>query len=310
MRDDKFRVVSPVGSVQGYELSGYVASYAELLMNVVTATDDENWSYFSDVKKDLALDFLQNGNLSRVIVRDRTIGQGRFEDVQTEPVAYVQCRLLKPNASHLLVNDIYSKLGLHGSDLWLQDIKNVSNDTPFYIDVVAVKKEYQNNRKILQKVIRAIDDIVSCLPEKPTKAYAVGVTELGRKMCEMFSGSSSKYYSSRVSTAERTLENKHGELETHTRALYEFKMDSFLDKLATLYPKAKNASVIVSDNIANLKSENEFLRKALVEISISKSENAVLSERGVICNQPIYEVEVAREALAKIKNSGEVKYSE
>lgn len=99
-------------------------------------------------------------------------------------------------------------------------------------------------------------------------------------------------------------------LATDKQGLKAIPLSELMEIAQITLDKAKNASVIVSDNIANLKSENELLRKALVEISISKSENAVLSERGVICNQPIYEVEVAREALAKIKNSGEVKYSE
>lgn len=155
--------------------------YVELLQNVVTQTDNENWDYFSENLSVLAKVFLDYGYFSRVIMmRD-------YENNIEIPVGYVQLRILKNTAPQLLYKDFYHHAGLSGSNLW-EKSNQLKAGLPIYVDVIAVKKEYQHNLSILKLVPEAIQNIIEEIHEITQEMfdiYAVGVTNEGRKMCEI-----------------------------------------------------------------------------------------------------------------------------
>ena len=156
-------------------------NYAELLVDVVNQTDNENWAYFSEELSVLAKDFLDYGYFSRVLMmRD-------YRNNIEIPVGYVQLRILKNTAPQLLYKDFYHHVGLSSIDLW-EKHNQIKAGSPIYVDVIAVKKEYQRNLSILKLVPKAIKDIIeeiNNITEEPFDIYAVGVTNEGRKMCQM-----------------------------------------------------------------------------------------------------------------------------
>lgn len=156
-------------------------NYAELLINVVNQTDSENWAYFSEALSVLAKSFLDYGYFSRVLMmRD-------YENDVEIPVGYVQLRILKNTAPQLLYKDFYHHAGLDSTDLWEKN-NQLKAGSPIYVDVIAVKQEYQSKLNILKLVPKAIKDIIdeiNNITEEPFDIFAVGVTNKGRKMCQM-----------------------------------------------------------------------------------------------------------------------------
>ncbi|USI65385.1 hypothetical protein QR692_10355 [Lactococcus petauri] len=159
----------------------YGFRYAELLLDVVSQTDKENWAYFSEDTATLAKDFLYYGDFSRVLM---------FKDPERNsetPVGYVQVRVLKNTTPNLLYKDIYHQVGLKGCELWEENAQ-LKAGSPLYVDVIAVKQEFQHNRNILKLIPGAMKDIIAEIhntTHSPFDIYGVGVTAEGRKMCRM-----------------------------------------------------------------------------------------------------------------------------
>jgi hypothetical protein len=168
---DSYFVVSPTDRID----------YAELLLDVVSQTDKENWAYFSEDTATLAKDFLYYGDFSRVLM---------FKDPERNsetPVGYVQVRVLKNTTPNLLYKDIYHQVGLKGCELWEENAQ-LKAGSPLYVDVIAVKQEFQHNRNILKLIPGAMKDIIAEIhntTHSPFDIYGVGVTAEGRKMCRM-----------------------------------------------------------------------------------------------------------------------------
>lgn len=160
--------------------NGYI-NYAEILFDVVNQTDHENWQYFSEESSALAKDFLDYGYFSRVLMmRDRNKNK-------VLPVGYVQVRVLKKTAPQLLYKDLYHQVGLKGCELWEENAQ-LKAGSPLYVDVIAVKQEFQQNRNILKLIPGAMKDIIAEIhntTHSPFDIYGVGVTAEGRKMCRM-----------------------------------------------------------------------------------------------------------------------------
>lgn len=103
-----------------------------------------------------------------------------------------------------------------------------------YINVVAVKGEYQNDINVLRTLVKAVKDMLENLEELPDEVYAVGVTDLGRKMCSIISNQSKLSRDHHlVSVANRT-EVLHGETVSHERALYKFDTDYFISRINSI----------------------------------------------------------------------------
>lgn len=156
-------------------------NYAELLMDVVSKTDQENWDYFSEDALVLAKDFLEYGYFSRVI----TVHNNETND--DIAIGYVQLRILKKTAPQLLYKDLYHTAGLSGMDLW-EKSDNLKTGMPVYVDVIAIKKSYQNNLKVLTLVAKALQELfteIGSLSASTFDIYAVGVTDAGCKMCKL-----------------------------------------------------------------------------------------------------------------------------
>ncbi|GAB2022846.1 hypothetical protein RyT2_19200 [Pseudolactococcus yaeyamensis] len=152
--------------------------YAKFMFDVVNQTDQENWDYFSSSPNEMARDFLQYGHLSRVIVeKDAVTGE-------KSAAAYIQVRILKPTAATLLYEDLYHQVGLNFSDL--QEATDSRNEHhSIYIDVIAIKKHYQNRLEILKLIPQALKDIFEVNDlHRVSTIFAVGVTDRGRKMCQ------------------------------------------------------------------------------------------------------------------------------
>gem|GEM_PF-4275062 len=155
--------------------------YAALLLGVVKQTDHENWAYFGEESSALAKDFLDYGYFSRLLMAKHP---ETFEEI---PAGYVQLRILKKTAPQLLFNDFYHHAGLEGMDLW-KKTSQLTPGLPVYIDVVAVKQDYQKNNRLLKLVPEAIQDAIEEITERTKSTfdiYAVGVTDGSRKMCRM-----------------------------------------------------------------------------------------------------------------------------
>lgn len=189
--------------------------YAELLQDVVSQTDNENWDYFSEDSSALAKDFLDYGYFSRVIMmRD-------YKNNIDIPVGYVQFRILKNTAPQLLYKDLYHHVGLSGSKLW-EKANQLKAGLPIYVDVIAVKKEYQHNLSILKLIPEAIQDVIEEIHEITQGVfdiYAVGVTDEGRKMCEILE-------MTQLSEVTRTEDNVK-----HTRTLFRSEYIDFTKRL-------------------------------------------------------------------------------
>ena len=190
-------------------------NYAEFMLDVVNQTDQENWDYFSEDNVQLATEFLDYGAFSRVI----TVA----ENSKKVAVAYIQVRLLKEQSPQLLYKDLYHLAGLDGIDLW-EKSKYSFKDLPIYVDVIAVKKEYQNHLELVGLIPRAllaiIEDIDDNISDKAKGAiFAVGVTKQGRKMCQMLK-------MGKCSEVERT-EDGH----SHIRTLYQSNRADFENNL-------------------------------------------------------------------------------
>ena len=201
-------------------------NYAELLLNVVSQTDQENWDYFSEDSSALAKDFLEYGYFSRVLMVRSP------ETLVESPVGYVQLRVLKETAPQLLYKDLYHYAGLDGIDLWEQP-KYLKAGMPIYVDVIALKQEYQHNNEILKLVPQALQDMfteIEKITDEEFEIYAVGVTDEGRKMCQMLK-------MEQLSEAQRTEDNI-----THTRTLFKssyFELDEYLNKMLHIKSKRK-----------------------------------------------------------------------
>jgi hypothetical protein len=196
-------------------------NYAELMFEVVKQTDQENWDYFSEENTQIATEFLDYGQYSRVIYK--TV-QGK--DIA---IAYIQLRLLKQQSPQLLYKDLYHLAGLNGKDLW-EKSTNSSRDLPVYVDVIAIKKEYQNQREVLKLVPEALSEIlddidVSIQDVANGKIFAVGVTNGGRKMCNMLK-------MNKCSEVERVESGI-----PHTRTLYYSERNEFKKILKSIMKK-------------------------------------------------------------------------
>ncbi|MDG4982858.1 hypothetical protein OGZ51_01670 [Lactococcus lactis] len=196
-------------------------NYAELMLDVVNQTDKENWDYFSEDNSQVANEFLDYGKFSRVITKN--------ENGREIAVAYVQVRLLKEQAPQLLYNDFYHLAGLDGVNLW-EKSKNSSRDLPVYIDVIAIKKEYQNQLDLLKLVPQALNEIVEDIDVSiqdiaTGKIFAVGVTKQGRKMCNLLK-------MDKCSEVERIESGI-----THTRTLYYSERNTFKNNLESIMKK-------------------------------------------------------------------------
>jgi hypothetical protein len=197
-------------------------NYAELLVDVVNKTDNENWAYFSEELSVLAKDFLDYGYFSRVLMmRD-------YKNNIEIPVGYVQLRVLKNTAPQLLYKDFYHQADLGSTDLW-EEHNQLKAGSPIYVDVIAVKQEYQSKLSILKLVPKAIKDIIeeiNKITEEPFDIYAVGVTNEGRKMCQMLG-------MDRLSEIVR-MEGKNA----HTRTLFSSEYLDFTRRLEKILSKA------------------------------------------------------------------------
>ncbi len=197
--------------------------YVELLLDVVSQTDEENWDYFSEDLLNLTKDFLEYGYYSRVLM----IRQHKDNKTISVPVGYIQVRLLKDTAPNLLYKDLYNKAGLSGVDLW-EKANHIREGNPIYIDVIAIKKKYQNNRNILKMVPEALQSIISEIKEtvvQPFDIYAVGVTDEGRKMCRALK-------MLQISDVVR----RKGEI-SHTRTLFKSNLGDFEKNLNKIMRK-------------------------------------------------------------------------
>ncbi|QDK70766.1 hypothetical protein [Lactococcus protaetiae] len=196
-------------------------NYAELMLDVVNQTDQENWDYFSEDDGQLANEFLDYGKFSRVITKN--------EYGKEIAVGYVQVRLLKEQAPQLLYKDFYHLAGLGGINLW-EKSKNSSRDLPIYIDVIAIKKQYQNQLDLLKLVPQALSEIVEdidlTIPDIAFgKVFAVGVTKQGRKMCNLLK-------MDKCSEVERVESGI-----THIRTLYCSERSTFKNNLKSITKK-------------------------------------------------------------------------
>lgn len=158
------------------------------IYSVVRKTDEENWAYFAkENEQEFALDFLNYGDLTRLIY------------VDNQPVAYINCYLLKSNAHNLLKDDYYHTMGLSLSDLRIiYEGRNKSyRRNSLYINVVAITKDHQGSVEILKAIAKALYDIIkhdlfyttSYSENKylyPKQIYAVAVTNEGERMCDFF----------------------------------------------------------------------------------------------------------------------------
>ena len=200
--------------------------FAELLFDIASQTDEENWDYFSEEENIHARDFLNYGYYSRVIMV-RLPGEE-----YGVPVGYIQLRILKAAAPQLLYKDFYHKAGLSSVDLW-EKCDHLKEGSPVYIDVVAVKRKYQNNKVILNLIHQATVDILRdiFLKEKGSfNIFAVGVTDKGRKMCQLLG-------------MEKLSEVERGEgLNLHTRTLFRSDINSFEKQLVKL--RTQNKKII------------------------------------------------------------------
>ena len=209
-RSSRFKIVDPTQ-----------INYAELMLDVVNQTDKENWDYFSEDNSQIANEFLEYGKFSRVITK-----KANGEEIA---VAYVQIRLLKEQAPQLLYKDFYHLAGLDGVNLW-EKSRNSSRDLPVYIDVIAIKKEYQNQLDLLKLVPQALNEIVedidvSIQDVAAGKIFAVGVTKQGRKMCNLLK-------MNKCSEVERIESGI-----SHTRTLYYSERNAFKNNLKSITKK-------------------------------------------------------------------------
>lgn len=192
--------------------------YAELMIEVVNQTDKENWDYFSEGNSQIANEFLDYGKFSRIITKN--------ENGKEIPVGYVQLRVLKELSPQLLYKDLYHLAGLDGVNLWEKN-ENSSRDLPVYVDVIAIKKEYQNQLDLLRLIPQALSEIIDSIdstipPTASGKIYAVGVTEQGRKMCQMLK-------MEEISEVERVESDI-----IHVRTLYSSEREDFKTRLNLL----------------------------------------------------------------------------
>ncbi|USI66498.1 MULTISPECIES: hypothetical protein [Lactococcus] len=194
--------------------------YAELLFDVTRQTDEENWEYFREEEYIQARDFLNYGYYSRVIMAR---APGEKHGV---PVGYIQVRILKAAAPQLLYKDFYHKAGLSSVDLW-EKCEHLKEGSPVYIDVIAVKRKYQNNKAILNLIHQAMVDIlrdIFLIEKSSFNIFAVGVTNKGRKMCQLLG-------------MEKLSEVERGEgINLHTRTLFSSNINSFEKQLVKLRP--------------------------------------------------------------------------
>lgn len=195
--------------------------FAELLFDIANQTDEENWDYFKENEYTHARDFLNYGYYSRVIMAKAP------GEKQSVPVGYIQVRILKEAAPQLLYKDFYHKACLSSDDLW-EKCDHLKEGSPVYIDVIAIKREYQNNKAILNLICQAMIDILRniFLIEKVSfNIFAVGVTDKGRKMCQLLG-------------MEKLSEVERGEdLNLHTRTLFRLDINSFEKQLLKFRPK-------------------------------------------------------------------------
>lgn len=200
---------------------GECIDYAELLFDIARQTDEENWEYFREEEYIHARDFLNYGYYSRIIMARAP------SEMHGVPVGYIQVRILKAAAPQLLYKDFYHKVGLSSVDLW-EKCDHLKEGSPVYIDVIAVKRKYQNNKAILNLIHQATVDILRdiFLIEKDSfNIFAVGVTNKGRKMCQLLG-------------MEKLSEVERGEgLNLHTRTLFRSNINTFETQLVKLSPK-------------------------------------------------------------------------
>jgi hypothetical protein len=223
--NDTYQIVEPVA-----------INYAELMLDVVNQTDQENWSYFSEDNTQLATDFLDYGAFSRVIISS--------ENGNDTAVAYIQLRLLKKQSPQLLYKDLYHLAGLDGIDLW-EKSKYSREDLPIYIDVIAVKKEYQNHLELVKLIPIALFGIIKEINESISGSakgtvFAVGVTEQGRKMCQM------------LKMGKCSEVNRIEDGQSHVRTLYQSNRADFeaiLNKLTSRKTKRSVKQLRFNSNV-------------------------------------------------------------
>lgn len=202
-------------------------SYLDNLIDVVRCTDKENWERFSETEKEIALEFLKSGDLTRVIVLID------YEKKTSIPVAYVQLSVLKKRAESLLVNDLFHKLSIPFEDLFLPS-SEIDNETSFYINVVAIKQSHQGSLKLIAKLAEAIEHIIQSTSPTPQAIYAVGVTDSGNRMCELMCSDRRYNYLGAVVRTNEGLTNTDSE---HKRAVYRYSTFEFLNNLQKFLPK-------------------------------------------------------------------------
>jgi hypothetical protein len=199
-------------------------NYLDMLTNIIQTTELENWAYFLEDDRAIALNFLREGLLSRVL--SVSIDQSST----TTPIGYIQLQVQRPGAQFLLAGDKYHDLGISSSELYL-GFDEVKEGTPLYISVVAVKKEFQNHLSILFKLIECVEEIVQQLPILPSDIYATAVTKDGQRMCQLFSE-----HKEPLSSTTRVVCFEGIEYE-HSRTLYQFESKSFLEKVQRIKRK-------------------------------------------------------------------------
>lgn len=245
----KYKILSPKRPFELVDVDG--ETYFDFLVDAIKKTDEENWEYFLESEKDIAKNYLSNGDLSRVIVSDVKHGQGKYDWHVYKAVAYIQLQVLKPMAPALLFKDQYHNLGIPSKSLFLNS-SEIKKNTPLYINVVAAKEEYQNSTKLLRTLVRALDDILQSIPEMPSEIYAVGVTDAGRKMCDIISNEKNISVNiNKLSTVKRT-EDLNGKLITHDRALYRYDSCYFCERIESIIGKKKKKQCS-----ENLDSDND-----------------------------------------------------
>ncbi|MFD1901336.1 hypothetical protein GQR36_17410 [Enterococcus termitis] len=87
--------------------------------------------------------------------------------------------------------DYYHEVGLSSIDLRTRYLGKEVNQSSnhLYVNVVAVKREYQGGIRIVKKIAEALEDILQNNFDdnsRPEKIYAVAVSKYGENMCEFF----------------------------------------------------------------------------------------------------------------------------
>lgn len=157
----------------------YEGNYLKTLHALQQCVDSENWEHFG------VETFEEFGK--RMFSNLGTLSLSRMLFQENNPIGYIECFLIKKEAYAFLYEDNYKEFNLDITDFVVDYSENKDlSDCALYVNVVAIKKEYQGSPYALSKLSSAMLEIYKQVKSQNLiDVLAVAVTENGTRMCEL-----------------------------------------------------------------------------------------------------------------------------